>query len=147
MGVLSPHFCIAGGGLGASKEKGGGGSRTRLTPAFSGAQKWAEVLHNPAFSGVPNKGDKIRIGCLTRAFLGAKRGRKCYITPAFSGVPNKRDKIRIGCLTPAFAGAQKRAEMLRHPYIFRDPQQREQNQNWLPHPCLRGGPKEGGNAT
>ena len=24
---------------------------------------------------------------------------------------------------------------------------RKRNQNWLPHPCLLGGPKEGGNAT
>ena len=49
-------------------------------------------------------------------------GRKCCVTPAFSG-----DKNRIGCPTPAFSGAQKRAEMLRHPCIFRGPQQRGQN--------------------
>ena len=42
--------------------------------------------------------------------------------------PKQRDKIRIGCLTPTFSGAQRGAEM-------------------LPHPCLLGGPKEGGNVT
>ena len=49
--------------------------------------------------------------------------------------------------------------MLRQPYILGDPQRQapgaksevapnkgEQNHKWLPHPCLLGGPKEGGNA-
>ena len=40
-----------------------------------------------AFSGVPNKGDKIRSG---------------DITPT-SGVPIKGDKIRNGYITPSFA--------------------------------------------
>ena len=39
---------------------------------------------------------------------------------------------------PAFSGAQKRAGI---------PNKGEQNQNLLPHPCLLGGPREGGNAT
>ena len=43
--------------------------------------------------------------------------------------------------------AQKRADMLHHPCILRGPQQRGQNQNWLPKPCLLGGPQVGGNAT
>ena len=41
----------------------------------------------------------------------------------------KGDKIRIGCLTSAFWRAHKWAEMLRHPCILDDPQQRGQNQN------------------
>ena len=45
-----------------------------LTPAFSGAQKRAEMLCNLCILGVPNKGDKIRKG---------------YLTPAFSGVTSK----------------------------------------------------------
>ena len=74
--------------------------------------------------------------------------------------PDVGNKIRSGCLTSAFSGAQKRAEMLRHPCILGDPQRQargakselvpnkgEQNQKWLPQPCLLGGPKEGGNAT
>ena len=102
---------------------------------------------------------------------GPKRGRNCYVTPAFSGVPNakrgeqnqkwsptKGNKIRSGSLTPAFSRAQKRAVMLRHPCILGDPQRQargakskvvpnkgEQNQKWLIHSCLLGGPKEGKN--
>ena len=65
-----------------------------LNLAFSGAQKWAEMLHHPCILGVPNIGDKIRIGCLNPASWGATSGRKCYVTPAFSGIPNKGDKIK-----------------------------------------------------
>ena len=80
--------------------------------------------------------------------LGPKRGRNCYVTSTFSGIPNAKrgEKIRSGYLTPAFSGAQKRAEVLRNPCILGDPQRqaRGQNQKWLPHLCIRGGPKEGG---
>ena len=43
--------------------------------------------------------------------------------------------------------AQKRAEMLHHPCILRVPNAKrgEPNQKGLSHPCLLGGPKEGGN--
>ena len=67
--------------LGIPKQGGGGGQIIYgfLTPAFSGAQKRAEMLCRPCIvANLQTKGDKIRIGCLT---------------PAFSGVPKKRDKI------------------------------------------------------
>ena len=45
-----------------------------LTPAFSGAQKRAEMLRHPCILGDPQtKGDKTRIGYLTPAFSGAKK--------------------------------------------------------------------------
>ena len=47
-----------------------------LTPAFSGTQKRAELLHHPCILGDPRtKGDKIRIGCLSPAFSGAQKSR------------------------------------------------------------------------
>ena len=121
-------------------------------------------------SGPQQRGTKSKVAPLPSR--GPKRGRKCYVTPAFLGVPTakhgkqnqkwsptKGNKIRSGCLTAAFLGAQKRAEMLRHRCILRGPQRQarkaksevvpnkgEQNQKWRPHPCLLGGPKEGGNA-
>ena len=72
--------------------------------------------------------------------------------------PTKGNKIRRGYLTHAFSGAKRRAEMLRHACILGDPKQRgpksevvptkgEQNQKWLPEPCLVRGPKKGRNAT
>ena len=55
-----------------------------------------------------------------------------YVSKPFGGEGEgvaKGNKIRIGCLTPAFWRAHKWAEMLRHPCILDDPQQRGQNQN------------------
>ena len=112
----------------------------------------------PTFSGVPNKGNKIKAGPKEGGNAtsplhsrgspakginqsGPKRGRKCYVTPAFSGVPNKGDKIKAGpkeggnATSPLHSRgsptkgtkskrAQKRAEMLHHPCILGDPQQR-----------------------
>ena len=57
-----------------------------------------------------------------------------YVSKPFGGGRGggggaKGDKIRIGCLTPAFWGAHKWEEMLRHPCILDDPQQRGQNQS------------------
>ena len=79
------------------------------------------------------------------------RGPKCYITRAFSRVPNTtcREKITIGYLTLVFSGAQKRAQLLCNPYILGGHQQQAQgeNQKWLRHACLLGGPEEGANAT
>ena len=66
-----------------------------------------------AFSGVPNKGDKIKSGYVTPCLLrGPQEVGNCYVTPAFLGVPNKGGKIRSGYLTPAFSGALNRAELL-----------------------------------
>ena len=60
----------------------------------------------------------------------------------------KGDKIRSGSLTPAFSGAHKWAEMLRHPYILGDPENKGGlNQKGVLYPCLLGSPKKGGNAT
>ena len=88
----------------------------------------------PAVSGVPNKGDKIKVG-------PTRRGRKCYITPAFSGVPNAKrgDKIKVG---------PKEGGDATSPLHSRgSPNKWGQNQNWLPEPCLLGDPQGGGNAT
>ena len=61
-----------------------------LTPAFSGAHKWVELLPlhvTPAFSGVPSKGDKIGIGYLTPTFLGAHKWVELLRNPCILGGP------------------------------------------------------------
>ena len=73
-----------------------------------------------AFCGIPNKGEQ---------------NQKCS--------PKKGEKIRSRCLL----GAQKMAEMLHHPCTLGMPNPGKQNQKWLPHPYLLGGPKEGASAT
>ena len=99
----------------------------------------------PAFSGVPNKGDKIRSGYLTPAFSGAQKRANRYITPAFSGFPNKGVEIRSGCLTPAFLGPHKWAEVLCNPYILGRPQQRGTKSEVATSPLPSKWPKRGQN--
>ena len=112
-------------------------------------------------SPTPNAGSKIRSGCLALAFSRPKRGRKCYVTPAFSGIPiakrgeqnqksspTKGNKIRSRSLTPAFSEPKREQKCYVTPAFSGIPNAKrgEQNQKWLLHPCLLGGPKEGGNA-
>ena len=75
-----------------------------LTPAFSEAQKRAEMRRHRCILGDPQ-----------RQARGTKNQKWS---------PTKGNKIRSGYLTRAFLGAQKRAEMPCHPFILGDPQQR-----------------------
>ena len=53
-----------------------------ITPAFTGAQKRAEMLCHPCILGdPPTKGDKIRIGTLTHALSGAQRRAEMLCHP------------------------------------------------------------------
>ena len=111
-----------------------------LSLAFSVAQKRAEMLGLPCTPGDPQRqaraaknrngplqrGTKSEVAASTLPSRGPKRGQDCSVTPAFSGIPNAK------------RGEQKKLVVV--------PNKGEQNQKWLPHPCLLGGPKEGGNA-
>ena len=147
---------------------------TSTLPSW-GPKRGRKYYVTPTFSGIPNAkcGEQNKKWLPHPRLLGGpKEGGNGYVTPALSGIPNakrgeqnkkwsptKGNKIKTGYLTPAFSGAQKRAEMLCYPCIHGDPQRQargtksevvpnkgEQNQKWLPQPCLLGGPKEGGNA-
>ena len=107
--------------------------------------------HNLCSLGDPQQGEKIPSGYTTPAFSGARRGGNCYMTLPFSGGTNTKrgEKIRRCYLTPAFSWARKRVESLHNSSILGGPQSQawEENQKWMPHPCLLGGPNDGGNAT
>ena len=94
---------------------------------------------------MPGPGRKSEVATAPMPSRGPRSGRKSYSTPALLGVPNGKrgEKIRFGCFTLAFSTAHKWAELLRNPYVLGGPETRRQNQNWLPHPCLLGGPKRG----
>ena len=63
------------------------------TPAFSGAQKRAEVLPHPYIFGDPlQKGTKSEVAASALPPRRPKRERKCYVTPAFSGIPNAKHR-------------------------------------------------------
>ena len=113
-------------------------------PPLLGAHNREEVLRNPTLlGGGHQRGTKSEVAISPLPSPGPKRGRNCYVTLAFSRPPNKGDKIRSGYLTLAFLETRKMAGMLCNPWILGGPQQRGQNQKWLPHPCVLGGPKRG----
>ena len=60
-----------------------------LTPAFSQAQRRAELLRNPAFSGIPNakRGNIIRSGYLSPAFSEAQKRAELLRNPCILGDP------------------------------------------------------------
>ena len=147
-----------------------------LTPAFSGARKKEEMLRHPCIRGGPQhqaRGTKSEVAASPLPSRGPNKRRKCSVPPTFSGVPNtKRGEQNQKWLPhPCILGDPQRqvrgtkAEVDASPLPSRGPKKRrkcyvtlafsgvpnttrrEQNQKWLPHPCLLGGPKKGGNAT
>ena len=116
------------------------GRKCYVTPAFSGVpnakrgehnQKWLPhlcLLGGPkeggnATSSLHSPGDPQR----------QARGAKSEV--ATSPLPSRGPKGGRKCyVTPTSSGVP-------------NAKRGEQNQKWPPHPCLLGGPKEGGNAT
>ena len=148
---LLPNPCILGD---PQRQARGENQRWLPHPCLLGGPKVGRSATQPLYSRrsrTPSAGRKSEVATSPLPSRGAKSGRKCYATPLFSGIPKatRGEKIRSGYLTDAFSGAQKRAELLRNPCILGDPQRqaRGENQKWLPHPSLLGGPKEGGIAT
>ena len=88
-----------------------------LTPDFLAAQKRAEMLRHPCMLGGPQH---------------QAQGAKAQVVVALlsSWQPKRGQKCYV---TPAWSGVH-------------NAKRGEQNQKWLPHPCLLGGPKKGGNA-
>ena len=116
---MPPHTCI----LGEPQTKGDKMRSGYLTPAFSGAQKRAEMLPHPCILGDPEtKGDKIRSGYHARSFLRAQKRAEMLHHPCILGDSRtKGDKIKSGYLSLAFSRAQKRAEVLHDLCILGDP--------------------------
>ena len=140
----------------------GGPQRNGDKIRIGGAHKWAKMLHHPCILGDPQ-----REGGQNQNWWGPQVGRNATSPLHSRGSPTKGTKSKW---------AHKWAEMLHHPCILGDPQREggqnqnwwgpqvsgnatsplhsrgspmkgEQNQNWMPNPCLLGGPQVGGNAT
>ena len=95
-----------------------------LTPAFSGAQKWAEFYITPAFLGVPNakRGEQNQKGVPHPCQLGVPKEGGITTQPLHSrGSPTpstgKKSEMAV---SPHFSGSQKKAE-LRNPCILGGP--------------------------
>ena len=120
------------------------GRKCYVTRAFLGVPNAKRGEQNQKWS--PTKGEKKQKWLPHPCLLGGPKEGGNAASPLHSRgfpTPSAGSKIRSGYLTPAFSGAQKRVERLRHSCILRIPNKGEQNQKWLPHPCLLGGPKRG----
>ena len=152
------------------------GRKCYVTPAFLGIpnakrgeqnQKW---LPHPCLVGVPKEGgnatsplhswgsptpsagSKIRSGYLTLAFLGAQKRAEMRRHPCNLGVPQRQAqgaKSKVATSPLPSWGPKRGRKCYATPAIsgFPNAKRGKQNQKWLPHPCLLGGPKEGGNGT
>ena len=128
---------------GVPKAKRGEKIRTRyLTPPFSGAPKRAELLRNPEIIGGPQHQARREDH---KWLPQPKKRRVCYVTLEFSGspMPNAGSKSEVATSPLPSCGAKKKAELLRNPCTLGGPQcqPRGENQKWLPHRRLLGGPK------
>ena len=96
-----------------------------LCHAFSGAEKWAEVLPHPCILGGRQKsGTKSELAASATPSQGPKRGRKCYVTPAFWGVPNKGEQKQNWLPRPCLLRGPKVGGSATSPLHSRGPQQR-----------------------
>ena len=144
------------------------GQKCYITPAFSWvpnkgdqSQKWLphpcllggpkEVKNgtSPLHShGSPTKGTKIRSGCLTLAFSGAQKRSKMLHHPCIlMGPQQKGPKSKVAASPLPSRGPKRGQKCYITPTFSWVPNKGDQNQKWLPHPCLLGGPKEVKNAT
>ena len=145
-----PHPCLLGG------PKEGRNAMSRLHSRESKSEAVASLLPSrgpkkgqkcyvtPAFSGI-----KIRSGCLTPAFSGAQERAEMLRHPCILGGPRRQasvSKSDVAQRDVARRGPKRGWKCSFTPAFLGTPNKREQNQKWLPHPCLLGGPKEGGSA-
>ena len=138
-------------------EKGGGGLFVTRALRLSQKKKALSVHYVPTTSARTPTAHRVQErvarplwgAASTLPSWGPKRGRKCYITPAFSGVPKQRGtKSELAASPLPSRGPKRGRKCYVTPAFSRIPKRGGgQNQNWQPHPCLLGGPKEGGNAT
>ena len=97
--------------------------------------------------GPLEEGTNSRTGYITLAFLGARIWAEWLHNPCILKRPLKGDKFGTGYITPAFLGAHNWAKSQHYPCVFGGPPKRGQNQKWLHHPYLLGGPQVGDFAT
>ena len=155
-----PHPCLLRGpkeGRNATSPLHSQGSPTKgnkiksgcLNPAFSGAQKRAEMLRHPFILGGPQQREtKSEVAVSPMPSPGPKRGPKCYVTPTFSGVTNKGKQNQQWVPQPCLLrGPKEGGNATSCPSFSGVPQKGEQNQKWLPQCRLLLCPKEGRNAT
>ena len=79
-----------------------------ITPTFSGAHKWVELLRKPYILRLSTeKATRSKVGTSCPTSRGPKRGQNYYVHLAFWVIANKENKLNRGYITCAFLRAQK----------------------------------------
>ena len=127
--------------LGGQKEGGNARSplHSRGSPTRSAGSK------NPKWS--LTKGNKIRGGCLAPTFSGAQKRAAMLRHPCILGDPQQRGTKSEVDASPLPSRRSKRGRRCYATPIFSgvpNAERGEQNQKWLPQPCIRGRPQTRG---
>ena len=126
-----------------------------LTPAFSRAQTWVELLRNLCILEGPQRQvqGENQIG-LPHPFLlrGAQKREGLLRNPCILGGPQRQvqGENRNWLPHPCILAGLKQSGIASYPLhsrVFPNAKRGRHNRNWLPHPCLLGNPKQGGIAT
>ena len=111
------------------------------TPSRRPKSGW-KCYVTPAFSGVPNKGQRKENWLPKTCLLGGPKVGASPMSPLHSlGSPTEGNKIRSSCLSHAFSRAQKWAKVLRHPCSLEGPQERGSNSELAASTIPSRGPK------
>ena len=117
-------------------------------PCFLRSPKEGGNATSPLHSrGSTTKGNKMKSGYLTPAFSGAHKRAEMLCHPCILGHPKQREtKLNVATSPLPSWGAKRGQTCYVTPAFSGINNKGEQNEKWLPHPCLLGGPKEGRNA-
>ena len=134
-----PHPCLL-----AGPKKG----RNAMSPLHSqGSPTPRQGVKSEVVLWSSTKGNKIKRGLLTRAFMGAQKRAEMLRLPCILGNPQHRGTKSEVATSPLPSCGPKRGWKCYGYLAFSGiPNIGEQTRKRLPHPCLLGGPKEGGNA-
>ena len=118
------------------------------TTPSRGPKRGRKCYVTAAFWGVPNKGEQIQNWLPQPCLLGAQKWAEVLLHPCILGGPQQRGtKSELAASTMPPRGPKSGWKCYVTFAFSGVPNKGNQNQNWLPQPCLLGGPKVGGSAT
>ena len=148
-----PHTCLVGGPkrpavlrnpcILRDHQKGATKSEVATSPLPSRGPKGGQNCNVTLRSrGSRTKGNKIRSAYLIHGFSGGQRRAKVLRNPCVLGGPQKRGtKSEMATSPLPSRGAKRGRNSYISPAFSGVPNKEEENQKWLPHPCLLGGAK------
>ena len=118
-------------------------------PCLLGGPQVGGVAPQPLRSkGFPTKGNKSRSGFLKPAISWTQKRAELLHNPYTLGDPQqRRTKSEVVALPLRSGGPTRGPKCYGTPMIFGMRNEGEQNQKWLPHPCLLRDPQVGRIAT